>query len=155
MHLLRPDEVADAPPSGYGPAMPELDLRAAYDRHGRDVFRAAYAVLGDVAVAEEVTQDVFVTLWRRGAYDAARGPLGPYLRMLGRARAIDAWRRRGAADRAAERMVEQVTGVSAYEEGPHVAVARREQRDRALAAVRALPGAQRDAIALTYWAGLS
>src|SRR3954470_13036126 len=135
--------------------MPEDQFRRAYDRHGRDVFRAAYGVLGDVALAEEVTQEVFLALWRGGAYDAARGPLGSYLRMLARARAVDAWRRRSAADRATTRLLQQLPGAPALEDEPHVALTRRERRDQALAAVRALPGEQRAAIALTYWGGLS
>lgn len=38
---------------------------ALYDRHVRAVYWQAYAVLNRASEAEEVTQDVFVTLWRR------------------------------------------------------------------------------------------
>lgn len=51
-----------------------------YERHRGKVFRFALLWSGSAAVAADVTQDVFVHLLTRAAdYDAARGPLMPWL----------------------------------------------------------------------------
>ena len=72
----------------------------AYDQHARGVYRAAYRVLGSAAQAQDVVQDVFLKLWRQPAkFDARRGELGSYLRLMSRSRALDLLRRQ-RADRA-------------------------------------------------------
>ena len=51
------------------------------------------------------SQDVFLRLWRRPeAFDARRGQLGPYLRLMARSRALDLWREGQAAGRASDRL---------------------------------------------------
>ena len=51
-----------------------------YRRHKGQVYRFALLWSGSAAVAADVTQDVFVHLLTRAAdYDAARGPLSPWL----------------------------------------------------------------------------
>jgi RNA polymerase sigma-70 factor (ECF subfamily) len=130
---------------------PGLDVRAAFIEHERAVFAAAYGVLGDAARAHDVVQDVFLRLWLRpGAYDASRGALGSYLRLMGRSRALDVWREGRVRTRAAERL-ESLT-VPRVEE-------HRWERDHDGAVLRAalteLPAAQREALVLAYWGGLS
>src|ERR687898_3630386 len=76
-----------------------------YDEHARSVYGAAYRVLGNAAQAQDVVQDVFLRLWRRPrTFDAGRGELGPYLRMMARSRALDLWREGQAAGRASDRL---------------------------------------------------
>src|SRR4051812_50042052 len=68
-------------------------FRQAYLDHHRAVYAAAFGVLRDSALAEDVVQDVFLRLWRRpGAYDERRGDLGTFLRLIARSRALDLWR---------------------------------------------------------------
>jgi RNA polymerase sigma-70 factor (ECF subfamily) len=51
--------------------------------------------LRDPATAEDVHQEVFLEVWRRGAtYDPARGSLGTWIMMIARSRAIDSLRKR-------------------------------------------------------------
>src|SRR4051794_41862138 len=77
----------------------------AYRVHARGVFHAALQVLGDGVQAQDVVQDVFLRLWdERARYDPRRGPIGSYLRMVGRSRALDIWREEQVAGRANERM---------------------------------------------------
>src|SRR4051812_4114158 len=65
----------------------------AFAEHHRKVYTAAFGVLNDAAMAQDVVQDVFLRLWRRpGAFDPQRGDLGAYLRLMGRSRALDLWR---------------------------------------------------------------
>ena len=77
----------------------------AYDEHGRGVYAAALRILGDPVQAQDVTQDVFLRLWRRPeAFDARRGELGTYLRLMARSRALDLWREGQAAGRMSDRL---------------------------------------------------
>ncbi|NEP61499.1 MAG: RNA polymerase subunit sigma, partial [Symploca sp. SIO2G7] len=54
-------------------------LRALYRRYGRLVYTLSRRILHSDEEAEEITQDVFLTLWRRDAYRADRGSLSRYL----------------------------------------------------------------------------
>lgn len=72
-----------------------------YDRHVRPVYWQAYSVLRDAAEAEEVTQDVFVTAWRKiRTITPVDGSLLPWLLVTARYTALNAHRR--AARRSAE-----------------------------------------------------
>src|SRR5919206_619359 len=76
-----------------------------YDEHGPAVYGAALRVLGNPAAAQDVAQDVFLRLWRRPrAFDARRGDLGAYLRLMARSRALDLWRSAQASGRANDRL---------------------------------------------------
>jgi RNA polymerase sigma-70 factor (ECF subfamily) len=45
-----------------------------FDRHAAPAFSLAYRMCGRRAVAEDVVQEAFLSLWRSGArYDRARG----------------------------------------------------------------------------------
>ena len=77
----------------------------AYDEHSRSVYNAAYRIVGNQAQAQDVVQDVFMRVWRRPrSFDAGRGELGSYLRMVARSRALDLWREGQAAGRASDRL---------------------------------------------------
>jgi RNA polymerase sigma-70 factor (ECF subfamily) len=128
-----------------------------YDEHARAVFAVAYRVLGDPVQAQDVVQDVFLALWHDPSrFDAHRGPIGHYLRMVGRSRALDIWREAQVAGRARDRLRMLVQA----EEGPldERPVAAVESHARSVTVRRALmrlPDAQREAIVLAYWGGLT
>jgi RNA polymerase sigma-70 factor (ECF subfamily) len=129
-----------------------------YDEHARSVYGAAYRVLGNAAQAQDVVQDVFLRLWRRPrTFDAGRGELGPYLRMMARSRALDLWRESQAAGRASDRLKHVVAQDPPRDEAdrPGEQALRREQGTVVRAAVRRLPEAQREAVVLAYWGGLT
>jgi RNA polymerase sigma factor (sigma-70 family) len=68
-------------------------IRVIYQSYGRLVHAAAYKVLGDVALAEDATQQTFLQAWRAaGSYDPSRA-LGPWLASIARRAAIDVYRR--------------------------------------------------------------
>lgn len=72
----------------------ETALRLFYQQYVHLVFSMALHVLHDHAAAEETTQDVFWTIWRRAmVYDSARGSVASWLLTITRRRAIDQYRR--------------------------------------------------------------
>jgi RNA polymerase sigma-70 factor, ECF subfamily len=128
-----------------------------YDDHARGVHGAALRILGDPARAQDVTQDVFLRVWRNpGRFDARRGELGSYLRLMARSRALDLWREGQAAGRARDRL-EVAAGHDEprIEERPSAVAEREEDREAVRHALRRLPASQREALVLAYWAGLT
>jgi RNA polymerase sigma-70 factor, ECF subfamily len=120
-----------------------------YDRYSSVVYAIALRVLNDTGAAEDVLQEVFLQLWRNpGAFDAARGSLGAWLAVITRNRAIDALRKR-RPETAIEDVVVSVAPDLAGE----------ADRSRAAAKVRdalgSMPSAQRTALELSYFEGLS
>jgi RNA polymerase sigma-70 factor, ECF subfamily len=132
-------------------------FRDAFTDHHRAVYTAAFRILGDATQAQDVVQDVFLRLWRRpGAFDPARGDLGTYLRLLGRSRALDLWRESQVRGRAAERLkVIDAAEESRVEEHPAVLAEREQDSAEVREALGKLPEAQREAIVLAYWGGLT
>lgn len=66
-----------------------LSFAQVYERHGDAVFAVAGRI-GIAHLAPDVTQDVFMRLWRSpGRYDASRGSLRTFLVMAARNLAID------------------------------------------------------------------
>ncbi len=128
-----------------------------YDEHHRSVFAAAYRILGSSAQAEDVVQDVFLRLWRRPErFDAARGELGSYLRLMARSRALDVYREGQALGRATDRVrlvVDRDEG--RVDDRPAPAVEREDDRELVRDALRRLPPPQREALVLAYWGGLT
>jgi RNA polymerase sigma-70 factor (ECF subfamily) len=132
-------------------------FRSAFNDHHRAVYTAAYRILGDPVQAQDVVQDVFLRLWRRpGSFDASRGDLGTYLRLMGRSRALDLWRESQVRGRAAERLkVAGGTEEPRVEEHPAVLAERDQDSAELREALGKLPEAQREAIVLAYWGGLT
>ena len=126
-----------------------------YAQHAAEVHRAAHAILRDATLAEDVVQDVFERFWRGSGFDERRGPLGPYLKLLARSRALDLWRRNRTSERAQDRVESQAGTLPPGTHEPEASLVRAEEHGRARAAVRRLPDEQRKAIGLVYWGGLS
>jgi RNA polymerase sigma-70 factor (ECF subfamily) len=127
-----------------------------YRRHAGAVYSSALAVLRDPGRAEDVTQEVFLRFWRDpGRFDASRGPLGPYLRLMARSRALDIWRSERSGDRARERAALLREREDAPDEERPEAVAEHDaDRTTVIGALRRLPAAQAEAIFLRYFGDL-
>ena len=129
-----------------------------YDDHARGVYGAALRILGDSARAQDVTQDVFLRVWRNpGKFDHRRGELGSYLRLMARSRALDLYRESQAAGRARDRLEVVTTFENEVrgDERPSAIVERDEDRTAVREALRTLPQPQREALVLAYWGGLT
>ena len=120
-------------------------LRPLYQRHRATVYRFALLWSGSAATAADVTQDVFLhLLGNAGDYEAARGPLLPWL--LGIARNM-AYRRSGVD---ARYVPEDDTREPPADAAPGQEAAIDTQRDlaRLRAAIAALPPHYRDVLVL-------
>lgn len=142
------------------PTEPDLNDAAAFESafhaHREHMVITAQQVLRDRAAAEDLVQDVFLQLWLApDRYNPRRGRLGSYLTMLAHHRALDRWRSRAVNGSAVDRLAEQVAVHAAPDDSAADRVMRRETARTVRAAVAALPPAQREAILLTYGAGLS
>ena len=128
-----------------------------YYEHSPGVFWVACRVLGDATQAQDVVQDVFMRVWRRpGAFDARRGEIATYLRLMARSRALDVWREGQAAGRASDRLKVVVEAEPAAVADSPAAVAETDAtRETVFEALKTLPESQRDALVLAYWGGLT
>ena len=129
----------------------------AFEQHERAVYGAALRILNNPAQAHDVVQDVFLRVWRRpGSFDARRGELGSYLRMMARSRALDLWREGQAAGRASDRLQLVVDGAPPpVEDSPAVAAELDATHETVIEALQQLPEPQREALVLAYWGGLT
>jgi len=129
----------------------EPALAEVYRRHGVDGPAVAKRVLRSEPLADDVTQEVFLRLWREPErFDASRGGLRTYLLALAHNRAVDALRSESARTAREERSARE-TAQTGYDVERHAwDLALAEQVHEALAE---LPDGERDAIRLAYFEG--
>ncbi|HKY55388.1 MAG TPA: sigma-70 family RNA polymerase sigma factor [Anaerolineales bacterium] len=130
-------------------------LHELYDRYNRLVFSVAFAIVGDHNVAEEITLDVFVQVWKHaGTYQPDRGKVSTWLIAITRHHAIDIlrWQRsRPEADNL------NWDGIS-LQNGPVIHNLEENvesilQREHVREALAQLPEDQRKALLLAYFKG--
>jgi RNA polymerase sigma-70 factor, ECF subfamily len=126
-----------------------------YDRHADAAFSLAYRMCGQRALAEDVVQEGFLSLWRSGTrYDRGRGSVRTWLLGIVHNRAIDALRRRTVRERGRisdEGIEERV----AAPERTDVEFARRDEAREIREALERLPDEQSRVIELAYFGGLT
>lgn len=144
------DDLIAAPPDPHTPPDGRQRVAALYQEHALTLVRLAKIMLGDQAAAEDVVQDSFLGLYRRWAslddHDRAVG----YLRASVLNGCRHAHRGRTRRDRALMSAGRPADIVSA-EESALIGEANRE----VMAALRALPVRQREAVVLRFYLDLS
>jgi RNA polymerase sigma-70 factor, ECF subfamily len=138
---------------GDGAALEEL-----YDRYGRAVYSFSLRMLGDVQSAEELTQEVFVKLWRQAqSYQQSRGAFLTWLLSITHNMAIDEIRRRkrrplvlDGQDEDGPLLILPDTRTD-VEHSAWLTTLQSYVRD----ALAEIPAAQRQAIELAYFGGLT
>jgi RNA polymerase sigma-70 factor (sigma-E family) len=127
-----------------GPALPEL-----YRAHYRSLVKLASLLVDDVGTCEEIVQDAFVAVHRRGLDDLDEGKVLPYLRSAVLNGARSQLRKREVRRRL--RPVPDAASTPSPERGAELSA----DRQQVLDALRALPDRQREVLVLRYWADLS
>lgn len=133
-------------------------LEVLYDRYSTLVFSVSLRVLYDRQLAEDVTQEVFLRLWRRPqSFDPSRGRLLSWLMSVTRNRAIDERRKLSRRIRAEDPADEPLPdrGDSEGRDDPQLALVLTELRWKVRQAMQSLPPAQRQVIELGYFGGLT
>jgi RNA polymerase sigma-70 factor, ECF subfamily len=130
-------------------------FRALFRRYAPTALALARRIVRQQNLAEEVMQEVFLSVWREGdRFDAGRGSARAWVMGMVHKRAVDAVRR----EEAQRRRADEASVLEAVED-PAEGVARdvdRPQEQRAVrAALDALPPDQRQVIELMYFDGLS
>jgi RNA polymerase sigma-70 factor (ECF subfamily) len=72
--------------------MTEAEFEAAFKEHKDVVYRFAWRMTNSAVAAEDLTQEVFLSLLRRNGFDRSRGPLRPFLLGATRNLALKRWR---------------------------------------------------------------
>ncbi len=135
-------------------------FEALYDRYGDLVYSVSLRVVGDTYVAEDVTQDVFLRVWRRPEqFDLSRGKFVTWLMSVTRNRSIDERRSRGRRLRhealPAAEDEEDVLPSGNDRDDPALATVLSDERAAVRGAMEVLPPEQKLAIQLAYFGGLT
>lgn len=142
----------------YRVAMAEKEaLEALYTRYSSSVYSLAMFMLKQEALAEEVTQDIFLNIWTKASsYKAERGEPKSWIMSVAHHRIVDVIRSR--------RRTQNVTDPGAYDRletlpssriSTEEEVERRIEREYILEALNTLPPEQREVIMLAYFEGYS
>jgi RNA polymerase sigma-70 factor (ECF subfamily) len=142
--LLR--QVADRRPEALG---------VLYSRYAPTLLALGKRILGSLADAEEILQEVFLHVWNQaGRYDAERSSVSTWLILIVRSRAIDRLRTRKVVERTHETTVQESPLEHASPEGAET-VFIRERRERVRDELGKLPPEQREVLELAFYEGLS
>ena len=128
-------------------------LEALYERYGRPAYSLARRILTEETLAQDVVQEVFLSLWRDARrFDAGRGTVATYLLSMTHHRAVDVVRREENLRRwrTSDEGLELEPDPKARVEDE---VEASERRAEVRAALAELPAAQREALLLAYFGG--
>ena len=136
----------------------QADARAfevIFDRHGGAAFSLAYRMCGRRTMAEDIVQETFLSLWRRGGrYERARGSVRSWVLGAVHNKAIDHFRHQNATtsrDVIDDEALEELTAP----ERTDAEAERREQTTQVRGALERLPTEQRRVIELAYFGGFT
>jgi RNA polymerase sigma-70 factor, ECF subfamily len=130
-------------------------LAQCYDLMGPVVFSLAVRMLRDRLAAEDVTQDVFIQVWRQAAnYDAARASPEAWMMMIARTRILDRLRSR-AAGVVLKPVGDNLPDTPDAEDWPDDLAITHEDAVSVRTALATLPQDQKQAIELAFFDGLT
>jgi RNA polymerase sigma-70 factor, ECF subfamily len=125
-----------------------------YDRYSRLVFSTALRVLNHVQEAEDITQDVFVSLWQKDSYSPDRGSLTSFLCLVARSRSLDKLRSRSSSQKSLNRW-QSFLSPEAPQPTPFEQASLQERQGFVKAAITQLPDPQRQVLEMVYFTGLT
>ncbi len=133
----------------------EQALASLYDQTSTHVYSLVLRVLRDSTLAEEVTLDVYMQVWRKASeFNSTRGRPIVWLAVLARSRAIDRLRV-GQKEKANRVPLEDISESLATQVNPETLQANSDQYRVVQKAMASLSSEQRQVIELAYFEGLS
>lgn len=121
-----------------------------YRRHAGAVYGLARKVLRDDRLAEEVTQEVFLRLWREPErFDPERGSMRSYLLTITHGKAVDELRSEMSRRAREDRVAAEEGGQVQFDHEVADMLLTQRVRD----AISALPVAEQRAVELAYYGG--
>lgn len=130
-------------------------LGQCYDAMGPVVFSLAVRMLRDRQAAEDVTQDIFVQVWRQaGNYDTSRGTPEAWIMMIARTRILDRLRSRSAGI-VLKPVGENLPDAPDATDWPEDLAVTREDAVYVREALAELPDDQRQAVEMAFFDGLT
>jgi len=127
-----------------------------YDRHGGAAYSLAHRIVGSPGVAEDVTQEAFISVWRSGArFDVARGSVRSWTLGIVRNRAIDALRRSSGSAPKLDLDDDAVLESQSAPDMTDSEAIRRETARKVRGALQELPAEQSEVIGLAYFGGFT
>ncbi len=130
-------------------------LSILFNRHGRLVYGLALKILANSQEAEDLTQEIFLTLWRKASSNPDCRFFVRYLVTVTRSRAIDKLRDRNRQLKLVERWGQTMSNEATPSPTPVEQATFAERSGRIYKALRQLPEKQRQVIELAYNQGLS
>ncbi len=129
-------------------------LAILYDRYSRLVYTIAFRILNSGSEAEDLTQEIFLNLWQKSAYNPDRSSLSRFLSVVTRNRAIDRVRTRSNRQRILKGMTPQGPAIEPFSL-PEEQVSQSERSQRVREALQNLPEKQRELLWLAFYHGFS
>ena len=132
-------------------------LEVLYTRYATSVYSLTMFMLKQPALAEEVTQDIFLNIWLKAAsYNPDRGKARAWIMSITHHKAVDAIRARRRAQAVTESVDPETLELIPSRQTPtDVEAERNLERERILEVLSTLPPAQRAVIMLAYFEGYS
>jgi len=131
----------------------ERALEALHGRYAGALYSLARQVTRSERTAQDVVQEVFIAVWRSAErFDPAKGSVSAWLFALARHKAIDAVRREVTVQK---RTVEADLALEEAPDDVDAEAWRRIQGERIRDAIDRLPPAQKEAVELAFFAGLT
>jgi len=135
-------------------------LAQLYDRYSQAIFSLCLRIVRDRPAAEELTQEVFVRLWRSAAsFEPGKGRVSTWVLRIAHNLSLNEIRRRQSRPAIAPDTDWEVESArlsdSSSEADPAMSAWLRERADGIRQALAQLPQAQRQAIELAFYGGLS
>ena len=129
-------------------------LAILYKRYVGLVYSIAYKFLQNEQLAEDLTQDIFVTFWQKDKFDPNKGKLSSFLGLLTRSRAIDKIRSGNTTKNFLNRW-QKIYSEESNVSSPLEQVSLTERQQKLQQALKQLPELQRQILEMNYFQGLS
>ena len=132
-------------------------LEALYGRYASSVYSLAMYMLRQDALAQEVTQEIFLNIWLKAAsFNSERGELRAWVMSVAHHKIVDLIRsRRRTLTMTDPAEYETLDLLPSGQTSTEEEVERNLDRERILKAMSTLPQAQREVILLAYFEGYS